>query len=219
VKSILLGRGTKGCIAPEIREKRRFAFRGFLRRELDKEALETEIQGVGIDLVEFLLGETTIQGFYLLRGDREVLGHETQRKLGSEFHKKCGQSIDRVFDVPRKEEVANQDSFCCQGVACVKAVQKSLLREHLGEGGKGYLGIILASRQPFCQIPVRIFEVRKIDVYGPFCSLEEIHGLIPGEIEDRGKIIPFAPQEKDELKYIREEMIRSHKINVVNVLL
>jgi len=203
---------------PEIGEERGFALRGFFLRELDKEVLETEIQDMGIHLVEFFLCETAIQILKLMRRDRRVLGHETQRKLGSEFYKECGQSIDRVLYVSGKDEVANEDSFFRQGVACIKAVQKPLLSDHFREGGKGDIRIILAFGEPFCQSPVRIFEVRKIDVRITFCGLEEIHGLVAGEIVDHGEIIAFAPEERDEFKHVREEMIRGHKINVVNML-
>jgi hypothetical protein len=218
LKSISVGRGGKGFVEPEIREKRGFSFRGILRRELNKEVLETKLQGVGIDLVEFLLGENPIESRCFLRGDRNVLGHEAQRKFISEFHEERGQSIDGVLHMSGKDEMADEDSFFRQGVAWIRVVQKALLREHLGEGGKGYIRIIMASGKRLRQIAVRIFEVRKIDVHEPFCRLEKVHGLVAGEIEDHREIISFAPQQSDEFKHIREEMIRGHKIDVVDVL-
>jgi hypothetical protein len=215
----LLGWEGKGLVQPEIRQKRGFAIRGFFLRELDKEVLETEIQDVRIHPVEFLLGETAIEGLCILRGDRNVLGHNAYRKLSSEFYKQGSQSIDRVLHVSGKDEMADEDSFFRQGVAGIKTVQKSLLSEHLRDGGKGDIRIILAFGEPFRQNPVRIFEVRQIDVRVTFCSLEGTHGLVAGEIVDHGERISFAPQERDEFKYVREEMIRGHKINVVNMLL
>jgi hypothetical protein len=217
LKSIVVGRGRKGLVEPEIRKKRGFSIKGFLPRELDEEVLETEIQGVGIHLVKFLLGEIPIEGLCILKGDRNILGHETQGKLGSEFYKQRGQGIDGVFHMSGKDEVPDQDSSFGEGVPLIKAVQKSLLRDHLGEGGKSYIRIIMASRKLFRQFPIRIFEVGKIDVHVGFCRLEKVHGLVAGEIEDHREIISFAPEKSDKLKHIGEEMIRRHKIDVVDV--
>jgi hypothetical protein len=214
----LVGWGREGFVEPEVRKERRFSVRGRLFRELDKEVLETEIHGMSIHLLELILSERSIERRCFLRGDRNVLGHETQRKPGSEFDKESGQRIDGILHVSGKEEVADQDSFLCQRVACEKTVQKTLLSEHLREGGKGYIRIVLASRELSCQIPVRIFEIRKIDVHAPLCRLEKVHGLIAGEIEDHWKIMSFVPQQRDEFKHIGKEMIRGHKIDVVDVL-
>ena len=128
LKSIALGRAGKGFVEPEIRKEGRPVLGRRIFRELDKEMPETKIQGVGIDLVELLPGEITIESLCLLGDDGNILGHETQRKLGSEFYEEGSQSIEGVLHMSRKDEMTNEHSFFRQRVACVKGVQKALLR-------------------------------------------------------------------------------------------
>jgi len=137
--------------------RKAFPARGVLR-ETGQRVLKTKIQGVGIHLVKFFFGERTVESLSILPGDRNVLGHEAQRKSAPNSTKSCVSRIDGVGHISGENEVADRTPFLAKGRPCQNSPE-NLLREHDGKvAARATSAIVPALGQPFRQIPVRIFE-------------------------------------------------------------
>jgi len=184
--------------------------------DLNIKVLESEVQSVGINPVELLPCQGSVEVRVFVRDDEAILGHEAEGQAAAELQEKGGKGIQRVFHVSGQNQVPHEHSPFCQGQVMFKKIKEALPGDHFFDRGKGRVRVVLAARESLREVAIRILEIRQVDVCVGMGDLDQFPGLIPGKVEDHGQSVSSLPECGDESESMGEEVIRGHEVDVVN---